>query len=1230
MKKLLLTLAALVLLTPASSFAITRTVDTGNPVSPTNFHTIQDAVAGATAGDTINVSPGAYTGTVVVDKALILSSSNATTTTLTGQFTVDADNVTITTFGITNPTGNFGIFVNGKSNVTLTNNSIDGVGTGVPPSPNSYGIYYQDGPANTSSISIAGNTISNVGSATSAGSNGGIGIGDSDGSSVISAVLIANNTISNITANTTPVSPGKGAYGILLNHAISPANSGSTEAAVTNNTISNLNGRWAHAIGLEGTTKNTTVTGNTISSLTATSVPANAFGIYIEDNAGVLAGAASATDFTIGTNAGVTTIFDARTGPAFAASCAFSGTPTAGPASLATTLSWFCINTTAVTLDSGAGPVAVGPTGTFADTLATPLQKTYTLAATALVGSNPTITPVTVTATGTQTITFPQPTALTYGDASATLSATSTSPTTIVFSTTTPAVCSISGTTLTIIAQGSCVVNADQPAAAPLYPAAASTVTRTVTINKKALTVSGVTVTPKVYDRTTTATLNTTGAALVGVLPADTANVTLNTAATATYNNRNAGTGKIVTVTGMSISGSAAGNYTLTQPALTGDITPRPITVTAPTISKAYNGNTNAPLGSFATVTSGNIINNTLGTDFAPNLTLGWNVAYATKDVGAGTKVVDVTPAPVNDGNGGNNYAITYVSNTTSTITPRALAVTPHGVNKVYDGTTAATLTFTDDRLGGDNLTISGTALFPNKTVQNGKVVQVLSVTKTGPDAQNYTMTVSGALVLADITPVSVTPVITAQNKVYDATTAATATCTVPTLGTDVVTCTVGAATFDTKNVGIGKTVTATGITVGGADAANYTVTTTATGTAAITAAPVTVAFTANNKVYDGTPAATILTRTVTGNIAPDPVITATGGTATFNTKDVGTGKAVAASASSFTLSDTNYTVTAVIPTTAAITKKTVTVNAPAPYTKVYDGMPAAAVPLTLSGVVGTDVVTASGTAAFTTKNVTLAPETLTISGITLGGADAGNYDLPVTTATTSGTITKKTLAVTAAGANKVFDATPAATVTLADNRVAGDVLTFTYTAAFTDAAVGTGKTVNVTAITLGGTDAGNYTANSDTMTTADITPFVQPGGGPIVNNGAGPNTSGISSGGSGGGGGSGGSFQTFTAANTNQVTNNPAVAFGGTSGQVAGVTTFKFNTNFRPGSRLSPDVTELQKILIAKGYLKIPAPTGVYGSATVAAVKKYQEANGIPVTGNVFSLTRSALNAGK
>src|SRR5205085_6162358 len=90
----------------------------------------------------------------------------------------------------------------------------------------------------------------------------------------------------------------------------------------------------------------------------------------------------------------------------------------------------------------------------------------------------------------------------------------------------------------------------------------------------------------------------------------------------------------------------------------------------------------------------------------------------------------------------------------------------------------------------------------------------------------------------------------------------------------DVVTLVVGAANFDTKGVGTGKTVTATTLSLGGADATNYTLNgvTTATATANITAATVTPVVNANSKPYDRTTAATLSAQTVTGPIAPDVV----------------------------------------------------------------------------------------------------------------------------------------------------------------------------------------------------------------------------------------------------------------------------------------------------------------------------------------------------------------------
>ena len=99
-------------------------------------------------------------------------------------------------------------------------------------------------------------------------------------------------------------------------------------------------------------------------------------------------------------------------------------------------------------------------------------------------------------------------------------------------------------------------------------------ITLTVTYNPPStLTVTGITAANKVYDGTTSATINATNATLNGVLPGDVGNVTLVTAdATGTFADKNVGTGKVVTVAGLALSGSAAINYTLTQPTTTADI----------------------------------------------------------------------------------------------------------------------------------------------------------------------------------------------------------------------------------------------------------------------------------------------------------------------------------------------------------------------------------------------------------------------------------------------------------------------------------------------------------------------------------------------------------------------------------------------------------------------------------------------------------------------------------
>ena len=96
----------------------------------------------------------------------------------------------------------------------------------------------------------------------------------------------------------------------------------------------------------------------------------------------------------------------------------------------------------------------------------------------------------------------------------------------------------------------------------------------TLTVDPKALIVSGLTASNKVYDGGTAVSLNMESASLVGVLPQDVGNVSLVTnSAGGSFADKNVGAGKTVTVSGLSLTGSAAGNYTLTQPVLSADIT---------------------------------------------------------------------------------------------------------------------------------------------------------------------------------------------------------------------------------------------------------------------------------------------------------------------------------------------------------------------------------------------------------------------------------------------------------------------------------------------------------------------------------------------------------------------------------------------------------------------------------------------------------------------------------
>ena len=123
-----------------------------------------------------------------------------------------------------------------------------------------------------------------------------------------------------------------------------------------------------------------------------------------------------------------------------------------------------------------------------------------------------------------------------------------------------------------------------------------------------------------------------------------------------------------------------------------------------------------------------------------------------------------------------------------------------------------------------------------------------------------------------------------------------------------------------------------------------------------------------------------------------------------------------------------------------------------------------------LTGTVTGDTVSLSGgTASFADKNVGTA-KTVTLTGASLNGTDAGNYNL-ASVGTTTADITPKALTASITADPKVIDGTTLATiqVTLGPGVVLGETVTVSGTRSFDTPAAGLGKTVTSSDLSPGG-----------------------------------------------------------------------------------------------------------------------------------------------------------------
>jgi hypothetical protein len=483
------------------------------------------------------------------------------------------------------------------------------------------------------------------------------------------------------------------------------------------------------------------------------------------------------------------------------------------------------------------------------------------------------------------------------------------------------------------------------------------------TITPLALTVTGSSVTSKVYDGTTVAAI--TGGSLSGVLNADQSSVTLSQSGV--FSTKNAGNSIGVTATDtISATGTAAGDYTLTEPTgLTGAITPKPITVNGTTgLNKTYDGTTSlaANVTGYATP-SGFISGDVVALTGGP--------VYSSPNAGSRTLLQGtVTLAGTN----ASDYSVSWV-NGSGTITPAPLTVTANPDAR-FVGLT--------DTAGYNGVSYQG--LVDGQT--SGVLAGTLSISRSNAGV-GAAGTYSGVLVPSGLTS-----------------------------GNYAITFAPGAYTIvpaDELLVRASNTSTTYG------SAPTYAISS--------------VQYLNDNNV--------VVTLSQTGvNGSTYAYSDGVGGTATFTLGATGSvlsgGGNLAAGNyaigdSSFAATGSNFRGSPVVVGELTVNPLGLTASASNPPTKVYDGTNSmSGTSIALSGVLPGDAVTGSGIGTFTNTNAGTGLS-YSLNGLTLSGADAGDYYLTngVSAVGNNGTITPLALTVTGSAVTaKTYDGTTAATIT--------------------------------------------------------------------------------------------------------------------------------------------------------------------------------------------------------
>ena len=745
----------------------------------------------------------------------------------------------------------------------------------------------------------------------------------------------------------------------------------------------------------------------------------------------------------------------------------------------------FGVNATGTTAGSGLSWVT-GGSASHDSPYGTAFGNSSTDPTTAITATAPTLTSI-------------SPTSATYGDPATGITATGTN---FVNGT---SVINFNGTALTTTCSGATSCTATIPIAnlkvTPgtfnVYVAngSSNSPNQTFTLNKKTLTLTGLTVSAQVYNGTTTATLS--GTAALQALEADgtTGNstdgkpitgdtVSLSGTAVGTFASKNVGTGVAVTVSGNTLGGTSVGNYVLAtneQSGLSANITVKTLTVTGLTVSaKPYDATTTATLGGTAALQTAEAAGSGTTSDGKPytgdTVSLSGAAAGTFAQAGVGTAIAVTVSGNTLGGAQATNYvlATNEQSGLSANITTRPVTYTAAASTKPYDATTtsSSTPTLTSGTLATGTTVISATESYDNASVGSTHVMTPL-VTLSDPG--DYTIT-EATIATGIITKRLVTYTAAASTKPYDATTTSSSTPTL-TSGTLATGTTVVSATesYDTASVGNTHVMTPL-VTL--SDPGDYTITEATIATGIITTRPVTYTAAASTKPYDATTTSSSTPTLTSGTLATGTTVVSA--TESYDNASVGSTHVMTPLV---TLSDPgDYTITEATIATGIITTRPVTYTAAAS-TKPYDATTtSSSTPTLTSGTLATGTTVVSATESYDTAsvgNTHVMTPLVTLS-------DPGDYTITEATFA-NGIITTRAVTYTAAASTKPYDATTSSssTPTITSGSLATGTTVVSATESYDNASVGSTH-VMTPLVTL--SDPGDYTITEATIANGIIT----------------------------------------------------------------------------------------------------------------------------------------------